>query len=329
MLESKSKELFGHDESVLSVGIGADGDGYGIRVVRNASEIRPMSQSGEPIPKKIQGVPVTTVNTYSEIESLVIIPSDGNTSHGLPSNIPEAQTGRPFHCGFQISNFDDDERQRIARRLKPGFLSVGTLGCFVKTAGSQVALLTNNHVIGGTNRGKQGDKIYQRGSASSDPTMHVADLHEFALLRSSPQGSHPIDGNVIYNDIDAAIAIVNQNAAYRQGYFPLRQLPVFNGISTPKVNETVFKVGRTTGLTKGIITAVHSTVGPIRYDIGGCWFTDSFEIAGLDFSDHGDSGSVIVRETGEVLGLLYAGNGQITYACRIDSVLSHFNCTLL
>ncbi|MGH7170870.1 MAG: hypothetical protein ACRELG_11375 [Gemmataceae bacterium] len=41
-----------------------------------------------------------------------------------------------------------------------------------------------------------------------------------------------------------------------------------------------------------------------------------------------DSGSAIVSTTGEVLGLLYAGNGTQTYACPIQSVLATLNCTL-
>ncbi len=47
------------------------------------------------------------------------------------------------------------------------------------------------------------------------------------------------------------------------------------------------------------------------------------------FSDHGDSGSVVVKEkTGEVVGLLYAGNGTDTWACPIDDVLAAFGCKI-
>jgi hypothetical protein len=49
---------------------------------------------------------------------------------------------------------------------------------------------------------------------------------------------------------------------------------------------------------------------------------------GTMFSDHGDSGSAIVRADGKVLGILYAGNGVQTYACPIDTVLSELKCTL-
>jgi hypothetical protein len=49
---------------------------------------------------------------------------------------------------------------------------------------------------------------------------------------------------------------------------------------------------------------------------------------GTLFSDHGDSGSAIVSTTGEVLGVLYAGNGTQTYAFPIQTVLAALNCTL-
>ena len=72
-------------------------------------------------------------------------------------------------------------------------------------------------------------------------------------------------------------------------------------------------------------------VGPVNYDHGPCWFRRSIVIEGLNgsrFSDHGDSGSIIVRTNGEVIGVLYAGNGQQTYACPIDIVLQSLGCTL-
>ena len=73
-------------------------------------------------------------------------------------------------------------------------------------------------------------------------------------------------------------------------------------------------------------------VGPIPYAAGPSWFRTSITIEGLNgtmFSDHGDSGSAIVRTNGEIVGVLYAGNGQQTYACPIDAVFSALKCTLI
>jgi S1-C subfamily serine protease len=98
------------------------------------------------------------------------------------------------------------------------------------------------------------------------------------------------------------------------------------------VGDGVFKVGRTTGLTHGTITDVATTVGPVGYDLGDCWFRRSITIEGTNgtlFSDHGDSGSAILNSSGEVVALLYAGNGTQTYACPIGTVLSALTCNLI
>lgn len=73
-------------------------------------------------------------------------------------------------------------------------------------------------------------------------------------------------------------------------------------------------------------------VGPIGYAPGPCWFRQQIEITGDNgsmFSDHGDSGSAILSTTGEVVGLLYAGNGTHTYACPIQTVLTALSCALV
>jgi hypothetical protein len=79
-------------------------------------------------------------------------------------------------------------------------------------------------------------------------------------------------------------------------------------------------------LTFGQIKKSATIVGPIAYPgIGLCWFRNAIEIrdpVGALFSNNGDSGSVILNRDGELVGLLFAGNGDVTYACPIRSVLS-------
>lgn len=132
-------------------------------------------------------------------------------------------------------------------------------------------------------------------------------------------------------DVDAAVAELEAGVLFNQAYLATRNLPAPLGFSVPKVGDKVFKVGRTTGLTHGTITAVGVVTGPIVYDPGSCWFRRQFEIVGDNgvlFSDHGDSGSAILSTTGEVIGLLYAGNGTQTYACPIQAVMTALSCTL-
>src|SRR5436309_1367966 len=80
------------------------------------------------------------------------------------SFVPEQQSHRPLVCGLQVQNVDDDDRQRQAGELGPGFLVIGTLGCFVRLASGSDAALSNNHVLAGENRGRKGqDRILQPG----------------------------------------------------------------------------------------------------------------------------------------------------------------------
>jgi S1-C subfamily serine protease len=117
-----------------------------------------------------------------------------------------------------------------------------------------------------------------------------------------------------------------------KGYLPQRAVPAPSGVAPAIIGDRVFKVGRTTGLTHGTITDVSTVVGPVGYDPGECWFARSIVVEGVNgtlFSDHGDSGSAVVKDNGEVIGLLYAGNGQQTYVCPVDEVQRALNCTLL
>lgn len=209
---------------------------------------------------------------------------------------------------------------------------IGTLGCFVTSASGKAAILSNNHVIAGENRGiKNQDRILQSGSIAFQTVQHAATLTDFIGLQPSPAGAKPRFGNVTYNEIDAAIAELEDTVNWNQGYLPTRALIAPLGTATAKLGDRVFKVGRTTGLTYGEVVDVATIVGPVGYAPGECWFRRSITIEGLNgsqFSNKGDSGSAILRTNGEVIGVLYAGNGQQTYACLIGEVFNQLNCQL-
>lgn len=210
---------------------------------------------------------------------------------------------------------------------------IGTLGCFTSTSGGKVAMLSNNHVLAAENSGKRGkDRILQPGSATFIAAQHAARLSDFVALQPSPPGAQPRFGTAIFNEVDAAIATLMPHVPFAQTYLPSRSAKPPMGTAAPTYGDRVHKVGRTTGLTHGVIVKTSTIVGPVGYRIGPCWFSSSFAIVGTSgtmFSDSGDSGSAIVRSSdGAVLGLLYAGNGTQTYACPIDLVLSKLKCSL-
>ncbi|WP_020470414.1 Nal1-like putative serine protease [Zavarzinella formosa] len=331
VLDTAVNELFDSDPQIQAVGIARHQQAFGFKAVKNAAKIVPASAMAgaakKPL-KAIKKVPVTIDTVSSDIEAHFQVPHIQAASF-----IPERSQTTPLVCGLQIQNVDDDDRQRKAGALGQGLIIIGTLGCFVKLADGSNAILSNNHVLAGENRGIKGkDRILHPGSLTFSSAQQAATLTDFVALKPSPNNARPAKGNVVFNAVDAAVAALTASVAFSQTYLPSRHQVAPHGTGTPKVGDKVFKIGRTTGLTHGTITAIGTVVGPIPYDPGNCWFNQQFEIVGDNgtmFSDHGDSGSAILSTTGEVVGLLYAGNGTQTYACPIQAVLSALNCTLL
>lgn len=102
---------------------------------------------------------------------------------------------------------------------------------------------------------------------------------------------------------------------------------------------TVAKVGRTTDVTRGRVTAIELDNVVVGYDIGNLRFDNQIEIEGAgqaSFSQGGDSGSLIVDGDSRAAALLFAGgdqggsNGQgLTYANPIAAVFDALRVDLL
>ena len=90
----------------------------------------------------------------------------------------------------------------------------------------------------------------------------------------------------------------------------------------------VMKMGRTTGFTRGIITATNIQGTQVNYGTPQfpriAVFQDTIRIIGDEnkpFSLPGDSGSVILEEaTGHPIALLFAGDGVRTTACDLGAL---------
>jgi hypothetical protein len=332
-VETAAGILFDADASIRSVGVGTSTDGVSYVAVRNASAVVPLSgiagTPSKPLPPYIEGVAVHVVNSFRDPISLIRVPHSGPGSPGVSSLVPEQQYHRPIVCGLQIQNYDHDVR---TGELARGVMIVGTLGCFVKLGDGSIAILSNNHVVAGENNARIADAILQQGGPTMNAALGAASLTDFVRLRPSPAGASIIAGNVILNEVDGGVAALSSQVQHLQSFLPTRSAAVApKGTATASVGDKVHKVGRTTGLTFGTVTQVGVVVGPVAYTPGPCWFRQCIIIEGENgatFSDHGDSGSSIVRDDGMVVGLLFAGNGTQTFACDIGQVLAQLNCNL-
>ncbi len=205
-----------------------------------------------------------------------------------------------------------------------GFIVAGTLGCFVRgRSGSALYILSNNHVLADENRYPRGGNILQPGTLDGgSPTAdRVAKLTRFVRLALGKQ-----------NLVDCAIAKLNANAAI--DLHKLRGIGTLAGqrAGELEIGDIVHKVGRTTGVRHGRVSAFELDGLEVEYDIGVASFDDQIEIEGSgtrSFSDSGDSGSLIVDDDHMGAALLFAGsdhggrNGKgLTFANPLAAVLT-------
>ena len=184
-------------------------------------------------------------------------------------------------------------------------VTAGTLGAFVRPQGADIPhILSNNHVLANENRARKGDAVLQPGAYDNgqDPKDAVAILAEVVKLK-----------RVGANRVDAATAKVNDGVDLEAA--KLTGIGGLKGMGDVFLDEgtRVAKIGRTTGLTRGRVTAFELDNVVVNYDIGALRFDDQIEIEGGDkgpFSAGGDSGSLIVGQDRRAVALLFAGSDQ-------------------
>jgi hypothetical protein len=302
-------------DSIQSVGIG-ETDGR----LAYAVTLKPHMTKPESLPDKLGEMRVIYISSKEEPASNAI---ESREQVGL--KLLRGYDG-VLHMGTAIHNYAQDERDG---NLLRGFVSIGTLGGFVRLDTGEIALLGANHSLAASNRATIGDAI---GVLSSDQSAAVAKLHAFVPLLYSPPNAKPGEGGVVFNELDAAVAILNLNVNYTPRFSPELNVSPPTGVGVPTIGDRVFKVGRTTGVTVGTVETVSCILGPIHFESGNCWFRGLFEIRGVGgtrFSDSGDAGALVVREDGVVIGVLFAGTDTSSYASPIETVLDAFNCSML
>ncbi len=217
------------------------------------------------------------------------------------------QRQRPLQCGCSVGHFK---------------ITAGTIGAVARQrkTGHDV-ILSNNHVLANENDAKAGDAILQAGAFDHGKMKDaVAKLTKWVDLR--PNGA---------NLLDAAIAALSKGIdADPLDYKGIGTLAGAR-IAPLSPGMAVSKVGRTTGVTRGRISAIELDKVVIQYDLGMISFDDQVEIestGATSFSAGGDSGSLILDEENRGCALLFAGsetggsNGRgLTYANPLAIVL--------
>jgi hypothetical protein len=218
------------------------------------------------------------------------------------------------------------------RPLRPGVsiahvdVTAGTLGAFV-TVDGKVHALSNYHVLSGSPAAQVGDLVLQPGPADGGraPADRVGTLA--ARVDLEPGG---------HATVDCAIALLDDPDV--DPTYPVGRV---TGTARAEGGENVGKIGRTTSVTTGRVTAIELDDVVVGYgdELGELTFDNQIEVESTGsgpFSRGGDSGSLVYREDGVALGLLFAGsevggeNGTgLTYLNPIDAVLDALGATLV
>ena len=209
-------------------------------------------------------------------------------------------------------------------------ITAGTIGCRVIDDDGNVYALSNNHVYANSNDANITDVVIQPGAYDEGNLgNYIGTLDAFEKILFLPDPSDEDPKNII----DAAIALSSfddlGNATPSDGYGLPKKMTIPSNVDL--INKPVKKYGRTTGLTKGRVSAIGATLNVI-YEDDIARFVDQIVISPGGFSAGGDSGSLVVldgkgrnkADDRKPVGLLFAGSELYTFANPIDPVLGAF-----
>jgi hypothetical protein len=161
----------------------------------------------------------------------------------------------------------------------------------------------------------------------------VANLSQFFNLETSPVPN--IDAaiaQIVSGKVDTTGKILYLGATADANNVPVPAAPQSGSGMAGTVNLAVAKSGRSTGLTCSTIDAIDTATSvdyTVNCDGTGNTFTINYDnqvdVAGGDFSGEGDSGSLIVSQSGTTpVALLYAGSDMDTVGNPVGDVLNFF-----
>ena len=264
-------------------------------------------------------VVATVGNSSSTTAAEVLLNTAGVSSS--PST-HQAQLSTPVPLGSSGGNNSDYDTQgnQIVDCCS------GTLGSLIEDTNNHQYLLSNNHVLARSDHASLGDAIIQPGLIDNNCTPNgegpgatpVGSLAGWLALSSNATNADAAIAQLDSGSVNTSGAILELGAHQSDG--TLAAAPP--GISSTggkgeaaSLALTVAKSGRTTGLTCAGISALDLDVYVDYYlDCAETkpyltkTYTNQLAISGNEFSDAGDSGSLVVdAANAEPVGLFFAG----------------------
>ncbi|HID78411.1 MAG TPA: hypothetical protein EYP56_20770 [Planctomycetaceae bacterium] len=277
------------------------------------------------------------VESETPFDPLCALRVPRNQRGGFGGPPPAVDTQRWFpslRCGIGIANPLDGF---------PESLSAGTAGFYVHDGQGGTYLVSNNHVIGRSNQAARGEPVVQPGTldltsleldmlesidALLDQTA-VAELSAVVPIAFSSSARMPT------NRVDAALAKLTPSGRLHGELARLAYGGSILGVAEPyrvdargalAGSTAVYKLGRTTGYTEGNVVGLAGTAS-IQYAAGTAYFAGQLVVQasgenGGPFSDRGDSGSAVLNDRHQLVGLLFAGSRRQTLVNPIHDVLA-------
>jgi hypothetical protein len=257
-----------------------------------------------------------------------------------PTGIIYAQQGhtgrhRPAPGGVSIGHY---------------LITAGTLGCLVRK-NNITYILSNNHVLANSNDATIGDIILQPGAydGGTQPNDAIANLSEFIPIQfGTTTIPCPIGNSVatILNGLAGAIGSATRlqaagaaaaadnlvDCAIAQ---PINPADVVNtildvgsiaGVADGTLGMSLKKSGRTTGVTTGSVLQIDVTANVSYGTNKTATFVDQLMAGAM--SQGGDSGSAVLNDQNQIVGLLFAGSNNSTIINRIQNVFQALQVAL-
>jgi len=198
------------------------------------------------------------------------------------------------------ANFVSKSSYLLRSKFRPvvGGVSIGALNGLTGTAGGIIGnyMFSASHVV------------------SDNPTQ--PDLHNPVIQPGAADGGTERDkiGNTVYysvlkNQSDGDIGIVKLSASHEDNVYSVGYINSFTNV---KPGLKVIKVGRTTGLTTGLVGTIYTDAKVFYPELGEeVLLKNQIVIFGKGFSKPGDSGSPIIFNN-KYAGVLVAGDNNHT-----------------
>ncbi|MEK7250599.1 MAG: hypothetical protein AAB209_09265 [Bacteroidota bacterium] len=268
-------------------------------------------------------------------ESIQSIPTDVYPTGIIYAQQTRTERHRPAPGGVSIGHY---------------LITAGTLGCLVKKNTTQF-ILSNNHVLANSNDAAIGDAILQPGPYDGGQQQNdtIAHLSEFVPISFGTTSIPcPIGNSVatILNGLASAVGSSTRlqaaataaaadnlvDCAIAQPINPadvvntILEIGTISGVAEGTLGMSLKKSGRTTGLTTGSIQQIDVTANVSYGSNKTATFVDQLMAGAM--SQGGDSGSAVLNDQNQIVGLLFAGSTNSTIINRIQNVFQALQVTM-